>query len=54
VVDITNFIQHEIGQPMHAFDADMITGNKVIIKNLPDRTKFITLDGSEKSQYVIL
>ena len=49
VVDITNFIQHEIGQPMHAFDADMITGNKVIIKNLPDRTKFTTLDGIERN-----
>lgn len=49
VVDITNFVQHEIGQPLHAFDADKITGNKVIIKNLPDKTKFITLDEIERS-----
>ena len=49
VVDITNFVQHEIGQPLHAFDADMITGRKVIIRNLPDKTKFITLDEVERS-----
>ncbi len=49
VVDITNFVQHEIGQPLHAFDADKVTGKKVIIKNLPDKTRFITLDGIERS-----
>ena len=49
VVDITNFVQHEIGQPLHAFDADTITGLKVIIRNLPDKTKFITLDEVERS-----
>ncbi len=49
VVDITNFVQHEIGQPLHAFDADKVTGKKVIIKNLPDKTRFITLDGVERS-----
>lgn len=48
IVDITNFVQHEIGQPLHAFDADMVTGKKVIIKNLPDKSKFITLDGAER------
>jgi phenylalanyl-tRNA synthetase beta chain len=48
IVDITNFVQHEIGQPLHAFDADMVTGNKVIIKTLPDKTKFTTLDNSER------
>ncbi|MFZ0280436.1 MAG: phenylalanine--tRNA ligase subunit beta [Bacteroidales bacterium] len=48
IVDITNFVQHEIGQPLHAFDADAITGNKVIIKNLPGKTKFITLDETER------
>ena len=49
VVDITNFVQHEIGQPLHAFDADKIEGKKVIIKNLPDKSKFITLDEVERS-----
>jgi phenylalanyl-tRNA synthetase beta chain len=49
VVDITNFVQHEIGQPLHAFDADKITGRKVIIRNLPDKSKFITLDNNERS-----
>ena len=49
VVDITNFVQNEIGQPLHAFDADKIDGKKVIIKNLPDKSKFITLDGVERT-----
>jgi phenylalanyl-tRNA synthetase beta chain len=49
IVDITNFVQHEIGQPLHAFDADKITGKKVIIKNLPLNTKFRTLDEVERS-----
>lgn len=49
VVDITNFVQHEIGQPLHAFDADKITGRKVIIKNLPDKSKFVTLDETERT-----
>lgn len=48
IVDITNFVQHEIGQPLHAFDADKITGNQVIIKNLPAKTKFTTLDEYER------
>ena len=49
MVDITNFVQHEVGQPLHAFDADKIDGKKVIIKNLSDKSKFITLDGVERS-----
>lgn len=49
VVDITNFVQHEIGQPLHAFDADRISGKKVIVRNLPDKTKFITLDEAERN-----
>jgi phenylalanyl-tRNA synthetase beta chain len=49
VVDITNFVQHEVGQPLHAFDADKIDGKKVIIKNLSDKSKFITLDGVERN-----
>jgi len=49
VVDITNFVQHEVGQPLHAFDADKIDGKKVIIRNMPDKSKFITLDEVERS-----
>ncbi len=48
IVDITNFILHETGQPLHAFDADMITGKKIIVKNLPESTPFITLDEKER------
>ncbi|MDP1762394.1 MAG: phenylalanine--tRNA ligase subunit beta [Sediminibacterium sp.] len=48
IVDITNFILHETGQPLHAFDADKITGNTIIIQNLPEATKFISLDGKER------
>ncbi|MFT4094031.1 MAG: phenylalanine--tRNA ligase subunit beta [Niabella sp.] len=48
IVDITNFILHETGQPLHAFDADKIKGNKVVIKNLPQGTPFVTLDGKER------
>lgn len=47
IVDITNYVMFEIGQPLHAFDADKIIGNKVIVKNLPTGTPFITLDGNE-------
>src|SRR5664280_1877989 len=49
VVDITNFVQHEVGQPLHSFDADKIEDKKVIIRNLPDKSKFITLDNVERS-----
>jgi phenylalanyl-tRNA synthetase beta chain len=49
VVDITNYVQHEAGQPLHAFDADKIEGKKVIIRNLPSGSKFITLDSIERS-----
>jgi phenylalanyl-tRNA synthetase beta chain len=49
VVDITNFVQHEVGQPLHSFDADKIEGKKIIIRNLPDKSKFITLDNVERS-----
>ncbi|HNS29940.1 MAG TPA: phenylalanine--tRNA ligase subunit beta [Tenuifilaceae bacterium] len=48
VVDVTNFVLHEIGQPLHAFDADKIEGKKVIVKPLPANTPFITLDGMER------
>lgn len=49
VVDITNFVQNEVGQPLHSFDADKIEGKKVIVRNLPEKNKFITLDGIERS-----
>lgn len=48
IVDITNFICHDLGQPMHAFDADKITGNKVIVKTVTAGTPFVTLDGQER------
>jgi phenylalanyl-tRNA synthetase beta chain len=48
IVDITNFILHETGQPLHAFDYDAITNQQVIVKALPEATPFITLDGKER------
>lgn len=48
VVDVTNFILMEVGQPMHAFDADMIAGNHVVVRCLPQDTPFVTLDGVER------
>lgn len=48
IVDITNFVLHEMGQPLHAFDADKIKGGEVRVKNLADGTPFTTLDGVER------
>ncbi len=48
VVDVTNYVLHELGQPLHAFDADKIDGNQVIVKQLPDNTPFTTLDEVER------
>ena len=48
IVDITNFILHETGQPLHAFDADKITGKKIIVKTLLENTSFTTLDTRER------
>ena len=48
IVDITNFILHETGQPLHAFDYDAITNQRVFVKTLAEGTPFITLDGKER------
>ena len=48
VVDVTNFVLMEVGQPMHTFDADMIAGQHVVVKRLPQDTPFVTLDGIER------
>lgn len=48
IVDITNYVLHELGQPLHAFDAIKVKGNKVIVKTLDAGTKFTTLDGIER------
>ena len=49
VVDVTNFVLHEMGQALHSFDADKIKGNKVIVKNASEGQKFVTLDGIERT-----
>ncbi len=48
IVDITNFILHDLGQPLHAFDAAKITNNKVVVKTLAEGTEFVTLDGENR------
>lgn len=48
IVDITNFVLHETGQPLHAFDATAIKGNSIVVKNLPEGTPFVTLDDKER------
>lgn len=49
VVDITNFVLHETGQPLHAFDVAAIKGGTVRVRHLPEKTKFVTLDGAERT-----
>ena len=49
IVDVTNFVMMEVGQPLHAFDADKIAGGHVVVKTLPQGTKFVTLDGVERT-----
>lgn len=49
VVDATNYVLHELGQPLHAFDADKISGKKIEVKTLPQGTPFTTLDGVERT-----
>jgi phenylalanyl-tRNA synthetase beta chain len=48
IVDVTNFVLHELGQPLHAFDAFKIRGSKVLVKKLKAGTPFKTLDGVER------
>lgn len=48
IVDITNYVLHELGQPMHAFDAAKIKGKKIVVKKMADKTKFKTLDETER------
>jgi phenylalanyl-tRNA synthetase beta chain len=48
IVDVTNFVLHETGQPLHAFDAAKIKSNKIIVKTLPSGTKMTTLEGTER------
>ena len=49
IVDVTNYVLHELGQPLHAFDANTISGNKIIVKTVSTDTKFLTLDGVERA-----
>ena len=49
IVDITNYILHATGQPLHAFDADQIKDQKVVVKKYAAGTKFTTLDGTERT-----
>lgn len=48
VIDITNYVLHELGQPLHAFDRDALSGHKIVVKTLPEGTEFTTLDGQAR------
>jgi phenylalanyl-tRNA synthetase beta chain len=48
VVDVTNFVMHELGQPLHAFDLDMLSGNQIIVKSTSGESTFKTLDSKER------
>ena len=48
IVDVTNYVLHETGQPLHAFDADEVTGNKVVIRKMAQDSPFVTLDEIER------
>ncbi len=49
VVDVTNYVLHELCQPLHSFDADKIEGDEVVVRTCPEGTKFRTLDGVERT-----
>jgi len=49
IVDITNFVLHETGQPLHAFDANAIEGNQIIVRSAKEGEKFVTLDCVERT-----
>lgn len=48
IVDVTNYVLFELGQPLHAFDSNLIVGNHVVVKTVANETKFVTLDGKER------
>ena len=48
IVDVTNYILHDLGQPLHAFDLEKVKGNKIIIKTVAKDTEFVTLDGIKR------
>lgn len=49
IVDITNYVMEEYGQPMHAYDYDTIAGGKIVVRRAADGEKFVTLDGQERT-----
>ena len=51
IVDITNFVMHSLGQPLHAYDQDEIKGNSIVVKNLAPDTEFTTLDGTKRKLF---
>ncbi len=48
IVDITNYVMEEYGQPMHAYDLDTVAGHKIVVRRAHDDEKFVTLDGQER------